>query len=156
MNFVEDLRLFLYLKILRNLMYFKEKDETEYSINILPMIDIIFAILSFFIISSLYLTKIDTIKVNLPKSSTAVREQNKPQIITIDNNENIYFNSREISLTNMSSIIRTNIENLEEPIVILRADTSVKHGFIVILLDELRKIENLKIGISTEKQLSGL
>mgnify|MGYP005749144815 FL=1 len=152
MNFVEDLRLFLYLKILRNFMYFKEKDETEYSINILPMIDIIFAILSFFIISSLYLTKIDTIKVNLPKSSTAVREQNKPQIITIDNNENIYFNSREISLTNMSSIIRTNIENLEEPIVILRADTSVKHGFIVNLLDELRKIENLKIGISTEKQ----
>ena len=156
MNFVENLRLFLYLKILRNFMYFKEKDETEYSINILPMIDIIFAILSFFIISSLYLTKIDTIKVNLPKSSTAVREQNKPQIITIDNNENIYFNSREISLTNMSSIIRTNIENLEEPIVILRADTSVKHGFIVNLLDELRKIENLKIGISTEKQLSGL
>ena len=156
MNFVEDLRLFLYLKILRNFMYFKEKDETEYSINILPMIDIIFAILSFFIISSLYLTKIDTIKVNLPKSSTAVREQNKPQIITIDNNENIYFNSREISLTNISSIIRTNIENLEEPIVILRADTSVKHGFIVNLLDELRKIENLKIGISTEKQLSGL
>ena len=152
MNFVEDLRLFLYLKILRNFMYFKEKDETEYSINILPMIDIIFAILSFFIISSLYLTKIDTIKVNLPKSSTAVREQNKPQIITIDNNENIYFNSYEISLTNMSSIIRTNIENLEEPIVILRADTSVKHGFIVNLLDELRKIENLKIGISTEKQ----
>ena len=156
MNFVEDLRLFLYLKILCNFMYFKEKNETEDSINILPMIDIIFAILSFFIISSLYLTKIDTIKVNLPKSSTAVREQNKPQIITIDNNENIYFNSREISLTNMSSIIRTNIENLEEPIVILRADTSVKHGFIVNLLDELRKIENLKIGISTEKQLSGL
>ena len=156
MNFVEDLRLFLYLKILRNFMYFKEKKETEYSINILPMIDIIFAILSFFIISSLYLTKIDTIKVNLPKSSTAVREQNKPQIITIDNNENIYFNSREISLTNMSSIIRTNIENLDEPIVILRADTAVKHGFIVNLLDELRKIENLKIGISTEKQLSGL
>ena len=137
-------------------MYFKEKNETGDSINILPMIDIIFAILSFFIISSLYLTKIDTIKVNLPKSSTAVREQNKPQIITIDNNENIYFNSNEISLTNMSSIIRTNIENLEEPIVILRADTSVKHGFIVNLLDELRKIENLKIGISTEKQLSGL
>ena len=152
MNSVEDLRLFLHLKILCNFMYFKEKNETEDSINILPMIDIIFAILSFFIISSLYLTKIDTIKVNLPKSSTAVREQNKPQIITVDNNENIYFNSNEISLKNISSLIRTNIENREEPIVILRADTSVKHGFIVNLLDELRKIENLKIGISTEKQ----
>jgi len=152
MNFVEDLRLFLDLKILSNFMYFKEKNETEDSINILPMIDIIFAILSFFIISSLYLTKIDTIKVNLPKSSTAVREKSKPQIITVDKKENIYFNSNQISLKNISSLIQTNIENLEEPIVILRADTSVKHGFIVNLLDELRKIENLKIGISTEKQ----
>ena len=152
MNFVEDLRLFLHLKILISSMYFKEKNETGDSINILPMIDIIFAILSFFIISSLYLTRIDSIKVNLPKSSTAVREQNKPQIITVDSNERIYFNSNEISLKNIYAIIRTNIENLEEPIVILRADTSVKHGVIVNLLDELRKIENLKVGISTEKQ----
>ena len=133
-------------------MYFKEKNEPGDSINILPMIDIIFAILSFFIISSLYLTRIDSIKVNLPKSSTAVREQNKPQIITVDSNERIYFNSNEIFLKNIYAIIQTNIENLEEPIVILRADTSVKHGVIVNLLDELRKIENLKVGISTEKQ----
>ena len=133
-------------------MYLQDNNESENSINILPMIDIIFAILSFFIISSLYLQKIDSIKVNLPKSSTAIRERNKPQIITIDNNEKIYFNSNEISLENISALIRTNIRNLEEPIVILRADTSVKHGIIVNLLDELRKLENLKIGISTEKK----
>ena len=133
-------------------MYFKEDNKTENQINILPMIDIIFAILSFFIISSLFLTRIDTIEVNLPKSSTAVREKNKPQIITVDNNEKIYYKSNEISLKNISLLIRKNIGNLEEPIVILRADTSVKHGVIINLLDELRKIENLKIGISTEKK----
>ena len=133
-------------------MYFKDNNESETSINILPMIDIIFAILSFFIISSLHLTKIDSIKVKLPNSSTAVREKNKPQIITVDNNEKIYFNSNATSLKDISTLIRTNIENIEKPIVILRADTSVKHGLIVSLLDELRKIENLKIGISTEKQ----
>ena len=153
MNFAEDLRLFFHLKILiKNFMYFKDNNESENSINILPMIDIIFAILSFFIISSLYLTKIDSIKVNLPKSSTAVREQNKPQIITIDNNEKIYFKSNEISLKKISELIRTNIENFEVPIVILRADASVKHGVIVNVLDELRKIENLTIGISAEKK----
>ncbi len=133
-------------------MYFKEDNNSENQINILPMIDIIFAILSFFIISSLFLTRIDSIKVNLPKSSTSFREKKKPQIITIDNNEKIYFNSNEISLKNISSLIQKNIVNLEEPLVILRADTSVKHGLIVNLLDELRKIENLKVGISTEKK----
>ena len=133
-------------------MYFKEKNETEYSINILPMIDIIFAILSFFIISSLYLTKIDAIKVNLPKSSTAVREQNKPQIITVNDNKRIYFESREITLKNITSVVSANIEKVADPIVILRADTSVNHGLIVDILDELRKIDNLKVGISTDKK----
>ena len=133
-------------------MYFKESNESENVINILPMIDIIFAILSFFIISSLYLTKIDSIKVNLPKSSTAQREEEKPQIISVDSNEKIYFKSNQIALKNVSELIRTNIENIKDPIVILRADTSVKHGLIVNLLDELRKIENLKIGISAEKK----
>ena len=133
-------------------MYFKEKNDTGDSINILPMIDIIFAILSFFIISSLYLTKIDSIKVNLPKASTAVREKNKPQIITVNDKNKIFFQSREINLNNISSIIRTHIETIQDPIVILRADTSVNYGLIVNLLDELRKIENLKVGISTEKK----
>ena len=133
-------------------MYFRENNKSENQINILPMIDIIFAILSFFIISSLFLTRIDSIEVNLPKSSTAVREKNRPQIIIVDNNEKIYFKSNEISLENISALILKNIEDLEKPLVILRADTSVKHGLIVNLLDELRKIENIKIGISTEKK----
>ena len=133
-------------------MYFKDNNESETSINILPMIDIIFAILSFFIISSLYLTKIDSIKVTLPKSSTAIREQNKPIIITVDNYEKIYFNSNQISLKEISALIQKNIENFEENIVILRADNSVKHGLIINLIDELSKIENLKIGISTDKK----
>ena len=133
-------------------MYFKEDNKSENQINILPMIDIIFAILSFFIISSLFLTRIDSIEVNLPKSSTAVREKNRPQIITVDNNEKIYFKSNEISLKNISALIRKNIENLEEPLVILRADASLKHGFIIKVLDELRKIEKLRIGISTIKK----
>ena len=133
-------------------MYFKKNNESENLINILPMIDIIFAILSFFIVSSLYLTKIDSIKVNLPKSSTAVREKNKPQIITVNSNEKIYFQSTEITLENISSLIQKNIENIEEPIIILSADVAVRHGSIINILDELRKIDNLKIGISTEKK----
>ena len=133
-------------------MYFKESHESENSINILPMIDIIFAILSFFIISSLYLTKIDSINVNLPKSSTAQREEEKLQVISVDSNERIYFESNEITLMNLSSLIRKNLNEFEKPIVIVRADASVKHGFIVNVLDELRKIENLTIGISVEKK----
>ena len=133
-------------------MYFKEENDNENSINILPMIDIIFAILSFFIISSLYLTKVDSIKVNLPKSSSAKREQNKMQIITVDKNEKIYFQSNQILFKNIYLSIQKYTEKMEDPLVILRADDSVNYGFIINILDQLRKIENLKIGIETDNE----
>jgi len=133
-------------------MYFKKENDNENSINILPMIDIIFAILSFFIISSLYLTKVDSIKVNLPKSSSAKREQNKMQIITVDKNEKIYFQSNQILFKNIYLSIQKYTEKMEDPLVILRADDSVNYGFIINILDQLRKIENLKIGIETDNE----
>ena len=41
---------------------------------------------------------------------------------------------------------------MEDPLVILRADNSVNYGFIINILDQLRKIENLKIGIETDTE----
>ena len=133
-------------------MYLKEDNKSEIQINILPMIDIIFAILSFFIISSLFLSRIDSIEINLPESSTSIIEKNKPLIISIDSNEQIYFKEKLISINNISGIIKASLGELENSLIILRADASLKHGFIIKVLDELRKIEKLKIGISTIKK----
>ena len=133
-------------------MYFRENNKSENQINILPMIDIIFAILSFFIISSLFLTRIDSIDINLPESSTSISEKNKPLIISIDSNQQIYFKEKLISINNLSRIIKASLVGLENSLIILRADASLQHGFIIRVMDELRKIEKLKIGISTIKK----
>ena len=133
-------------------MYYRENNRSEDHINILPMIDIIFAILSFFIISSLFLTKIDSIEVNLPKSSTAISQKNKPLIISINSKEQIYFKEKLISINNLSIFLEKRLEGLENSLIILRADSLVRHGFIINVLDELRKIDNIKIGLSTLKK----
>ena len=132
-------------------MYFKEDNKSENQINILPMIDIIFAILSFFIISSLFLTRIDSIKVNLPESSTAITEKNNPLILSINSNEDIYFKEQLITINNLSRIVKANLSEANNSLIILRADTMVKHGFIINVLDQLRKIDKISIGLSTLK-----
>ena len=133
-------------------MYFKEDNKSENQINILPMIDIIFAILSFFIISSLFLTRIDSIKVNLPESSTAISEKNKSLMISINSDELIYIGEKLITIDNLSRLVKASLGELENSLIILRADNLVRHGFIIKVLDELRKIENIKIGLSTLKK----
>ena len=133
-------------------MYFRENNKSENQINILPMIDIIFAILSFFIISSLFLTKIDSIEVNLPESSTAISEKNNSLIISINSNEQIYFEEQLITINNLSRVVKANLGEVENSLIILRADALVRHGFIINVLDELRKLKNIKIGLSTLKK----
>ncbi len=133
-------------------MYFQENNKSENQINILPMIDIIFAILSFFIISSLFLTKIDSIEVNLPESSTAISEKNNSLIISINSNEQIYFEEQLITINNLSRVVKANLGEVENSLIILRADALVRHGFIINVLDELRKLKNIKIGLSTLKK----
>ena len=77
-------------------------------INILPMIDIIFVILSFFIISSLYLVKLESIPLNLPNAKTSKNELNDPIIISLDIAGNIYINKNYSKRNGFSSFCTKN------------------------------------------------
>ena len=130
-------------------LYDINENEVKYEINILPMIDVIFAILTFFIISSLYLIKLETIPLNLPSASTSSISKDEFINVSISNNERIFINSEEIRLENLNEKLQS-INNINSKKVIISGDKDVYYGLVVKVLDELRKINNLKIAISTE------
>ena len=133
---------------MNNFYKIKENDE-NYEINILPMIDVIFAILTFFIVSSLYLIKLETIPLNLPTASTSSISKDDFINVSISLNKKIFLNKEEISLEKLNQKLRDiNIGNNKK--VIISGDKDVDYGRIVEVLDELRKLNNLKIGISTQ------
>ena len=128
--------------------FLPEKDELKTEINILPMIDVIFAILSFFIVSSLFLTKVETIPINLPNSTTAKKEDKKSINLSIDSNSRIFLNKNLVQLSNLKNeIIKLNIE--KNSLIIIRGDKNVNYGKIVEVMDIIRSLNNIKIAIST-------
>ena len=128
--------------------FLQEKDELKTEINILPMIDVIFAILSFFIVSSLFLTKVETIPINLPNSTTAKSEDKKSINLSIDSNSRIFLNKNLVQLSNLKNeIIKLNIE--KNSLIIIRGDKNVNYGKIVEVMDIIRGLNNIKIAIST-------
>tara|TARA_B100000900_G_C20426919_1_gene653336 strand:+ start:307 stop:723 length:417 start_codon:yes stop_codon:yes gene_type:complete len=129
---------------------FLDQEGENYQINILPMIDIIFVILSFFIISSLFLVKLETIPVNLPNAESSNIEQDSVIIVSIDLENKIYIDKKLINLSSLENVIKSKIENNSSKKVVLRADKELKYGKVISILDILRKIENIKIGVSTE------
>ena len=129
---------------------FLDFEEDNNQINILPMIDIIFVILSFFIVSSLYLVKLETIPVNLPSAETSNQEKDSLIVVTLNIENNVFIDEKFIDASTLENEIKSKLKNSKNKKVILRADKGLKYGKVISILDVLRKIENIKIGVSTE------
>ena len=129
---------------------FFDFEEDIPQINILPMIDIIFVILSFFIISSLYLVRLETIPVNLPNAETSNQQKNSVIVITLDLGNRIFIDDKLLDISLIKNEILSKIKNTKNRKVIIRADKDVKYGKVISLLDILRKLDGIKIGVSTE------
>jgi len=131
------------------MVYFKEDLNNKNKIDILPMIDIIFSILAFLIISSLYLTRVETVSVELPKASNSITQNKKFVNISIDKGGNLFINKKRTRLQEMKVKV-VNLTNKNKNLVVLNADKNVSHGYVISVLDVLRSIDGLKIAISTK------
>ena len=131
------------------MIYFKEDLNNKNKIDILPMIDIIFSILAFLIISSLYLTRVETVSVELPKASNSIKQNKKFINISIDKSGNLFINKKSIKFQDLKYNV-VNLVDESKNLVVLNADENISHGYVISVLDVLRSIDGLKIAISTK------
>ena len=116
------------------------------------MIDVNLAILTFFIIATLDLKKIDIKDVNLPKAISSKIVDDKPLILSIDKENNIFLGNELISnKNNLVEQIKNTLSASSKNILVISADKDVSYGKVVEVLDQLRTINDLNIAISTEK-----
>ena len=132
-------------------MRLPDEPDIPSQINVVPLIDVIFAILTFFIISTLSLTRSEGLPVNLPKAATA-ETQRKAQInVSITPEGKIALNRQQIDLNNLEGAVRNLIQPNSESLVVVNADRKVDHGQVVEVMDRLRKIKGAKLAIATQR-----
>lgn len=129
----------------------ESESETPFQINIVPMIDVIFAILTFFIMSTLYLTRSEGLPVNLPKAATAETQLQAPINVTINANAEIAVNRQPIALSEIENRVRSLVGSSTESLVIINADERVPHGQVVSVMDRLRQVQGVKLAIAAER-----
>jgi biopolymer transport protein ExbD len=133
-------------------MRLPDEPEMPTQINVVPMIDVIFAILTFFIISTLYLTRSEGLPVNLPTAGTAQSQKSTPIAITIDEQGNLALNRKSTNLEGLESQVEALIPNGKEVVVILNADERVNHGEVIAVMDRVRQVEGAKLAIATKSK----
>ncbi len=121
-------------------------------INIVPMIDVVFAILTFLIISSLSLSKSEGLPVNLPKATTSQVQESPSKItVTLDAQGKLMVDKKSVNLDQIESTVRQVMGSNPSSLIVLNADKSVNHGNVVEVMDRLRRIKGAKLGIATTK-----
>jgi biopolymer transport protein ExbD len=131
-------------------MRLPEEPDTPFQINIVPMIDVIFAILTFFIMSSLFLTRSTGISVDLPNAATAQDQATSPLKVTIAADGQVSLNQQAIAVMDLQPRIRALI-GTKAALVVVYADRRVTHGKVVAVMDQLRQIPGVKLAIAAER-----
>ena len=126
----------------------EEADSSRSGVNILPMIDVIFAILAFFVLSTLYLTRAEGLPVNLPQAVTATPQNQVNLTLTITPAGNLFLGEEAIALENLAEETR-GIASEQPLLVTIRADETTPHGNVVAAMDQLRQVDGVRIGIAT-------
>lgn len=122
-------------------------------INIVPMIDVIFAILTFFIMATLFLTRSEGLPVNLPNAETATQTNVKQKrvTVTIDEQGKLFLDRKSITAQNLKTSIQSAQGKQDKLLVVINADRTVDHGQVIEVMDQVRTIEGATLGIATRR-----
>lgn len=130
------------------------KIEKKPSIMIIPMIDIIFFLLVFFMMSMLSMTARHTLDLDLPRASSAELTAVKSLPVSITRDGTIYVEKEKISRESFLRRIELEKERNPEMTVLLSADARSEHGDFLFVLDKLNAAGIQKISISAEPEPS--
>ena len=129
-----------------------EEPEVSPQINIVPMIDVIFAILTFFIMSTLFLGRFEGLAVKLPKAQSAKPQKVVRATVTLDSKGNLYLNKNPLQVEALPESIEALKQINQELVIVLNADGSVTHDRVVTVMDQIRQVEGAKLAIATQRR----
>lgn len=113
-------------------------EEEESSIDITPMLDVVFIMLIFFIVTATFI-KESGIDVDKPSAATAVVQEKASILVAIDAENNVWINRRQVDIRSVRSIVeRLHAENPKGTLVI-QADKESKNDTLVQVMDASRR-----------------
>ena len=130
---------------MKNNNFFYEEEKKELiSINITPLIDIVFLLLIFFMLATSFIQK-STIEVNLSSGTSQSIEKKNVIKIILKKDGNIYLNTKLIDLLNIKKEITKKLEQNSNYIFLIKCHKKVEVQKIIRLIEEIRLAGTNKI-----------
>ncbi|ORU00438.1 Biopolymer transport protein ExbD/TolR [Anaerovibrio sp. JC8] len=119
-------------------------------VMIIPMIDIMFFLLVFFMIGTLYMVNLKTVPVNMPKAQSVETQLSVNYLVTMKADGSLWLEDKLIGEKEL--IAKAQAESARNPrfAVVVRADQSLDYGMVIGLLDKFKAAGITKFGLAAE------
>ena len=119
-------------------MQFRRRLHPMVNVDLIPMIDVVFQLVVFFMLSSTLITRTG-LNLDLPDAGTAQETVTSSIVLSVVSEEEIYLASERYTLDELASILAEDAAQYEERSISIEADRSLPYGTMVAVLDVLRQ-----------------
>jgi biopolymer transport protein ExbD len=107
-------------------------------IEVIPMIDVMFFLLATFMLASLSMHNLNSLKVDLPQGAAAPLEKQPPVTLTVTPESRLFLDKTPVTLDSLAPTLKTML-NAADPSVIVAADSAAPNGIIVQAMMKARE-----------------
>lgn len=128
-------------------------DDTESrGIDISPLMDCVFILLIFFIVTTTFVEETG-VEVDKPQAASSVRLEKSSILIALTKKGEVVYGGRQIGISGVRPLVERMLQKEEVPVVI-QADASAQSGLLVRLIDEAKLAGASKVSVATRKTKS--
>jgi biopolymer transport protein ExbD len=127
-------------------------DEAEPGIDLAPLIDCVFILLIFFIVTTVFVEETG-IEVDKPQAASAVLLEKTSILIALTAKGEVVYGGRDIGISGVQSLVKRMIQKEDVP-VIIQADRTAQSGLLVRIIDEAKLAGATKVSLATSQAQS--
>ena len=130
----------------------RERKKTMPEFMLIPLIDILFVLLAFFMLNTTFSETNASINIKLPTSSVKQVPVSKYIVISIDDKKQLYINSTKFSMETLQEGIKSELLAQNRNDVVIRADKETDYGLVVKVMTIAKNAGAVELDIATEKE----
>ncbi len=131
-----------------------DSPQDEAQIQIIPLIDVIFCILTFFILAALQLTRREGMNLDLPKATTGTPQNQEMLVVNVDSTGLTSVKNQPLDRVQLYQVLQTYHQQNPEGLMVLSASQTSFYNDVIQVLDVLRAVGGDRVALETAPQTS--